>query len=232
MFLEQIASRRLELAANSLTPKKAKIKNLETHDHIEVSFNPEKIEYDACAKFPVIPDAGLKIGGHRMTYAGTLASTLKMDLLFDTTMTGKSVYKKYIKFLLDLLVPKQKGQQQPHPPLCQFVWGEFTTGRNSFDAVLEYLSVDYEWFLPDGTPVRASVKAHFKEWFEGEEGQNPTSRSEARSIWRVVEGQTLDWIAYQEYGESSAWRHIALANNLQNPRDLRPGTVLKLPPLP
>ena len=48
----------------------------------------------------------------------------------------------------------------------------------------------------------------------------------------MIEGQTLDWIAYQEYGDTSAWRHIAQVNNIQNPRNLKAGTVLKLVPLP
>ncbi len=48
----------------------------------------------------------------------------------------------------------------------------------------------------------------------------------------VHEGQTLDWIAYQEYGDPAYWRHIAETNDLANPKDLRPGQVLKLTPLP
>jgi nucleoid-associated protein YgaU len=48
----------------------------------------------------------------------------------------------------------------------------------------------------------------------------------------VSEGQTLAWIAYQEYGDSGYWRHIAETNDLADPLDLRPGQVLKLVPLP
>ncbi|NJM39843.1 MAG: LysM peptidoglycan-binding domain-containing protein [Anaerolineae bacterium] len=45
-------------------------------------------------------------------------------------------------------------------------------------------------------------------------------------------GETLDYIAYQHYGDAAQWRHIAQANNLLNPKNLRPGLVLKLTPLP
>jgi nucleoid-associated protein YgaU len=48
----------------------------------------------------------------------------------------------------------------------------------------------------------------------------------------VVEGQTLDWIAYQEYGSPAAWRHIAETNSLDDPMNLTPGQILKLTPLP
>jgi len=72
----------------------------------------------------------------------------------------------------------------------------------------------------------------FSETGEQKKAQNPTTRTEARKIWVVHEGQTLDWIAYQEYGDPAYWRHIAETNNLANPMDLRPGQALKLTPLP
>ena len=245
MFLEQIASRRIELALaeGGLSPKKAKIINLTKQKQmilnpigkykIEVSFNPKEITYKAEPRYKDKPAAG-KIGGHRMSYAGNLSSKLTMKLLFDTTMSGDSVYDEYISFLVELVTP-DKDKKPQNPPLCRFEWGKFTVGEMYFDAVLTELDVDYTWFLANGKPVRAETKLTFEDpesEKEKHKGTNPTSRSEARSVWQVIEGQTLDWIAYKEYGDSAAWRHIAQANNLQNPRSLRPGMILKLPPLP
>ena len=48
----------------------------------------------------------------------------------------------------------------------------------------------------------------------------------------VEEGQRLDWIAYQEYGDAARWRYIAESNNLDDPDVLQPGQILKLIPLP
>ena len=234
-FLEQIATRRLLLALNGLTPHKAKIVNLSSkktilNNSIEVSFNPEEIKYRACAKYTNEEIPGTD---PLSTFTGNPPGEISMKLLFDTTMTGKNVREKYIDFLLELLMPVKETATAPaQPPRCQFLWGDFSQEHLAFDAVLTNLDVDYEWFLPNGRPVRAKVDVTFKTPDEHEEGQNPTSRSEARSIWRVIEGQTLDWIAYQEYGDTSAWRHIAQVNNLQNPRNLKAGTVLKLVPLP
>jgi hypothetical protein len=234
-FLEQIASRRIQLALNGLTPHKAKIVNLSSkktflNNSIEVSFNPNKIDFSTCAKYPEDYRPG---GDSLVTYGGNMASEISMKLLFDTTMTGSNVRKKYIDFLVELLQPiPDKTGKAPQPPHCQFIWGDFSDGHLNFEGVLTNLKVDYEWFLPNGRPVRADVNVTFKSPTEKKGGTNPTSRSEARSVWRVIEGQTLDWIAYQEYGDSSAWRHIAQVNNLSNPRDLRPGMVLKLVPLP
>lgn len=239
MFLEAIASRRLELAMASggKAPQKAEIWTLNSSypgkKYREVSFNPESIKFKTKACWKDITDPN-GTDGHHSVFSGTMANELKMELLFDTTMTGDSVYDKYIKFLADLLVPvKLPGSNIMQPPRCMFVWGKFSKPPyHMFHAILEELDVEYTWFLADGKPVRAEVDVTFKKPDEDKKKQNPTSVSEARRVWRVVEGQTLDWIAYTEYGDSAAWRHIAQVNNLQNPRDLRPGTVLKLTPLP
>jgi nucleoid-associated protein YgaU len=45
----------------------------------------------------------------------------------------------------------------------------------------------------------------------------------------VGEGETLAWIAYKEYGDTSRWRSIADLNHLTDVRELIPGTVLVLP---
>jgi nucleoid-associated protein YgaU len=111
------------------------------------------------------------------------------------------------------------------PPKCKFVWGSF-----SFIAIMESVNVTFTMFLPNGTPVRARAKVKMKQVEEQAlyAPQNPTSRSVPKRVWTVKEGQTLDWIAYKEYGDPAFWRHLAQINNLDNPRDLRPGQVLNL----
>jgi hypothetical protein len=235
MTLEAFASRRLTLLAAGTTPQKAEIYNLEKWnpltDHIEVSFNPETITYWARPQYYQVKSPDNEYGG-RTYYTGTLASKLKMDLIFDTTPSGDSVQEEYIDFLVELTRP-DPDLDPPQPPQCKFVWGDFTKGDFlSFKAVVCELRVEYLFFLANGTPIRAKVDITFEQPDEVKSGTNPTSRSEARKVWTVVQGQTLDWIAFKEYGDSSAWRHIARANNISNPRNVRPGTILRLPPLP
>lgn len=111
------------------------------------------------------------------------------------------------------------------PPKCKFVWGNF-----SFIAIMESVKVTFNMFLPNGTPIRAQAKVTMKQIEEQAlyESQNPTTRSAPRRTWTVKEGQTLDWIAYQEYGDPSLWRRLARLNDLGDPLDLVPGQVLKL----
>jgi nucleoid-associated protein YgaU len=119
---------------------------------------------------------------------------------------------------------------QNAPPKVKFVWGRIL----SFEAYLTKFSQTLTLFKSDGTPVRATVKITLQQ--SRDEGvfpaQNPTSLSAARKMWVVNAGETLDWIAYKEYGSAAHWRHIAEVNNLADPKNLRSGQILKLTPLP
>lgn len=119
---------------------------------------------------------------------------------------------------------------QNAPPKVKFVWGRIL----SFEAYLTKFSQTLTYFKADGTPVRATVKVTLQQSRDESvfPAQNPTSRSEARKLWVVNAGETLDWIAYKEYGQSAHWRHIAETNNLNDPKNLRTGQVLRLTPLP
>jgi len=231
MILEAAMQRQARLMLAGLTPQKAKFVNLNKWNPLtntmRVTFNPNHIQYTRDIIYEHTPMPDFDTGG-RMNYVGGSGGKLTMELFFDTTDTGEDV-REYTDFLTELTI---RDEDTGQPPLCRFEWGEFTDGFQEFDAVIADLDIDFTWFLPNGCPVRAEVRLTMKEPDEEMGGTNPTSRSEARKIWVVVEGQTLDWIAYQEYGESSAWRHIAQANNLINPLKLRSGQVLRLPPLP
>ena len=122
--------------------------------------------------------------------------------------------------------PQQENTQTGMgvPARCQFQWGRLL----SFNAVIKDITQRFIMFKPDGTPLRARVSVTFSQVGEQPQRQNPTSRSEPRRVRVVREGERLDWIAYQEYGNAAHWRHIARANDLA---DLRPGQALQLPPL-
>jgi len=160
------------------------------------------------------------------TFSGGEAATLDLDLFFDTTATSKDV-RQHTDKLMKLALKHAATKQ---PPLCRFVWGKIT----SFLAYVPSVSVTLTMFLGNGTPVRADAHLKLKQYKDEAifKPQNPTSRSDARKTWLVIEGQKLDWIAFEEYGDARHWRHIAEVNGLANPLDLHPGQLLKLTPLP
>jgi hypothetical protein len=114
------------------------------------------------------------------------------------------------------------------PPKVRFQWG----ASWSFDAVIASISQKFTLFLPDGTPVRATLDVAFQQ-IQDEKlfpKQNPTSGGVGgERFWTVGDGDTLAWIAYKEYGDANRWRLIADANRLRQVRRLMPGIVLVIP---
>jgi hypothetical protein len=210
--------------------QKAKIVNADNPSKAVVChFNPDTFSLDRTVNWNV--DTSIGGDASTLSFSGGQASDLTMTLLFDTTDTGNDVRDTYAT-LIDLSEIDQSKKNAKtgmgEPPLCRFEWGRFLT----FTAVITKLSQKFLMFKADGTPLRAEVTVTFKQVEPASRPQNPTTRTEPRKVWVVLEGQTLDWIAYQEYGDPAYWRHIAETNQLANPLDLKPGQVLKLVPLP
>lgn len=115
------------------------------------------------------------------------------------------------------------------PPKVAFQWGTFR-----FLGVIESVKIKFTHFSPEGIPVRAKVTLKFKEFRHRKAypKQNPTSgEGPLERVWRVQDGQRLDTIAAQVYGDATYWRTIATHNQIENPLSLQPGMVLRLPPV-
>lgn len=126
---------------------------------------------------------------------------------------------------VDVQKTVQEATKQ-RPPQVVFAWGGF----RSFTAVVTTMTQTFVLFLADGTPVRAKVAVTIKEVPVVATGQNPTSRAAGARRSRIVQlGDTLDWIALEELGDSNAWRVIADMNDLDDPRRLKPGQTLLIP---
>ena len=214
-------------------PQKAKIVGVDNpNKSVVCQFNPAEFSITRAIKWREETRQGQN--SPEVTFAGGESQDLTIPLLFDTTDTGKDVRKSYQALLEMAEIDESKKNSttgKGEPPRCRFEWGNFLR-TNAFTGVITQISQKFTLFKADGTPLRAEVQVTFSETASKPKKQNPTSHSEARKIWIVHEGQTLDWIAYQEYGDPARWRHIAETNDLANPRELQPGQVLKLVPLP
>ncbi len=209
---------------------------------ISCMFRPTQVSFSKSANWssPVSGDSGGGDSKKKSTatqkgqnvptveFSGGQAATITLDLLFNTTDTGEDV-RTYTDELVNLTLLQTTGGVKP-PPVCRFVWGKI----RSFLSYVSSVSITFKMFLYDGTPVRADAKVTLVQYKDDGvfKKQNPTSFSEPRKMWIVTEGERLEWIAFKEYGNSSHWRHIAQANGILDPLDLRPGQVLKITPLP
>jgi hypothetical protein len=167
----------------------------------------------------------------QLKFGGGKPTTLQVQLFFDTYSEQTDV-REHTDPIWGLMMVDDKLKDQKsknsRPPKVMFQWGSTW----SFEAVITSIKQQFTLFLSTGTPVRATLDVSFQQVKDTSQlkPQNPTSGGVGgERIWRVSAGDTLPWIAYQEYGDSTAWRLIADANRLTNVRELTPGTVLEIP---
>ncbi|MEO8550436.1 MAG: LysM peptidoglycan-binding domain-containing protein, partial [Kofleriaceae bacterium] len=114
------------------------------------------------------------------------------------------------------------------PPVIEFAWGKLT-----FRGVVGSYSEKFTMFDEAGNALRARVTMSLKRYAPPQLQARSTPReSPDRTKTRTVkEGDRLDAIAAEEYGDAAYWPTIARANNLSRPRILVPGMLLVIPPL-
>jgi hypothetical protein len=215
---------------------RAEIINVDSGEALRCRFNPNTYTFDKKNNWPVDQKAGGNIP--QATFGGGSPATLTMELLFDTYADAKpgadaeDVRTKYTDKLWKLMMVdpklKDKKSKKGRPPRVKFMWGKTW----SFEGVITSLSQKFTLFRDNGIPVRATVNITFQQ--SADEAnlakQNPTSGGVGGDrVWTVTEGDTLGWIAYKEYGDTSLWRLIAEANHLDQLRRLSPGMTLVIP---
>ena len=211
---------------------KARIVNLDDSSQpaVECLFNPSEYSFSKRNTWK----RGEVKGGNipQLEFGGGDSMELKMQLFFDTYASGNDVRQvtdgiwklmRVSDTLTDMTSVKGR------PPMVEFQWGSVL----SFKAVIQNADQKFTLFRSDGTPVRATVDVTFVQALEEGKypGQNPTTVGKPGYKRRVVkEGDSIDWIAYEEYGSSAMWRLIAETNDLEDPRKLKPGQVLAIVP--
>lgn len=206
---------------------KAKINILEglhKGETVEVLFNPTEYNHEISNNFQASAPPGLN--NPILQFVNGNSDSLAMDLFFDT-WTDQS--RRDVTELTDKFAQLLRIDGQTHaPPRVEFKWGLF-----AFKAVIEKLSQRFTMFLSDGTPVRATLNVAFKQFKPlSEQLQDPRRNSADKTKRRVMQSDNSIWLlADREFGDPRHWRLIARRNRIADPRRIRPGTVLVVPPL-
>lgn len=190
---------------------------------IEFRFNPTEYQIQKGNNFAEIPIPGLE--SPPIQFVRGNSEKLTVELLADTSDTLKDVRVEYVNKLRDLL----KIRPESHaPPIVKFVWS-----REEFKGVIDSLNVTYVLFSPEGIPLRAKLSLTLKEYrpVEIQLKDRPKTSPDVEKTWVVRRGDKLASIAAAVYRDAEVWREIAKANEIQDPRILKPGTVLTLPKL-
>jgi hypothetical protein len=203
--------------------EKAVIKNKEKKTDLTVLFNPKEYQVQKSVQWEPHKSPGLDSPPQQFTSGNP--AVLSLELFFDTYETQKDVRKEYTEKLMEFtLVDADKHA----PPMLQFVWGGMI-----FEGFMESLALRYTMFLPSGAPCRATATIQIKEAKTAEEqlAAKPRNSPDHTKRRTFKQGETLALLAHEEYDDAAEWRRIADANGISDPKDVKPGTVLTLPPI-
>ncbi|MET9383047.1 LysM peptidoglycan-binding domain-containing protein [Streptomyces sp. NPDC002928] len=193
-------------------------------------FNPAQLSVTRRAEWKVTP-AQIERTGPLPEFMGSQPREMSVEIFLDTSdePTSNTVLKK-VESLLSCceVTTASVSAKQPSPPWVIFQWGSFSTAR--FTAYVSSVEANYTLFSTTGVPIRATCRLQLHEIPSKTKGQNPTSGAlTAQRVHRVVAGDSLQSLAWKEYGSASAWRSIAEANGIDDPTHLPTGTELVLP---
>ncbi len=193
-------------------------------------FNPAQLSLTRRAQWKATP-AQIERDGSLPEFMGAEPREMSVEIFLDSSdePTSNTVLKK-VESLLDCceVTTKSIAAKQPSPPWVVFQWGSFSTAR--FTAYVSSVEANYTLFGTTGVPIRATCRLQLHEIPSKTKGQNPTSGAlTAQRVHRVVAGDSLQSLAWREYGDAAAWRSIAEANDIDDPVHLPTGVELVLP---
>lgn len=190
---------------------------------IPLRFNPTEYQLQKTNNFAEIAIPGLE--SPPIQFVRGSAEKLSLELLADTSDTLEDVREKYVNKLRDLM---RLNPELHAPPIVAFRWD-----TQVFKGVLESLNITYVLFSPDGVPLRAKLSVTLKEYRPAavQYRESPTLSPDFDKSFVVRRGDTLSGISGQVYRDPAQWREIARANDIVDPRRIRPGETLRLPRL-
>jgi hypothetical protein len=204
--------------------EKAVIMNVDKQGQdLTVLFNPKEYSIQKSVQWEPHKAPGLDLPEQQFTSGNP--AVLTVELFFDTYETKDDVKAKYTDALLKLATVDETIHR---PPLVMFQWGS-----QKFKGVIESLSLRYTMFLPSGKPCRAVANLSIKEAKTAKEQveEKPRESPDHTKRRTLKQGETLVLLAHEEYDDPAEWRRIADANGINDPKDVKPGTVLALPPI-
>ncbi len=203
---------------------------------LECWFNPEHYTIIKLNQWHATPVVGASLP--EIQFGGGMARELTLGLLFDVRNTDSEDVRDVTNRLLMMMeaaVPASGGRSAARPPTVTFAWGS-TVG---FTAVARQLNIQYTLFGPTGNPIRALCKLTLLQVAKADSRSTSGPAATESSIVKtaapppavhvVSEGDSLPSIAQSAYGDSSQWRKVAEANEIDDPLRPRRGQALAIP---
>lgn len=201
----------------------------ETGRVVPVQFNPESLKVG----FSNQSAGGDQRGGSAIQFVGQGSTKLTFDLWFDVTAAGpdrqdQDDVRRLTFEVVKFIQPTPSDEEDKFvPPGIRFLWGTFL-----FDGIVDSINETLEFFSEDGKPLRAQlslglskqeIQFQFGNQQSGGLGNNLTPGT--RPLEQSREGDSVQSVAARQ-GRQDDWQTIARNNDVDNPRQLPPGTPL------
>lgn len=212
-----------------------------TFTPFKVQYNPTELQFQKQMRFAEVAIPGLD--APLQQFVRGEAEKLTLELFFDSTDAGTGLGATSVTKQSDKVFSLARIHETTHaPPVIQVSWNARFPGdsmltafagqnRNSFVGVIESISQKFTLFSPEGIPLRATVNLTIREYRKLEDQLDTLKLSspDRTHSHTLKGGETLTAVAAQEWNRPDEWRHIADANDLEDPRRLRVGTFLTIP---
>lgn len=214
----------------------------------EVMFNPTTLSLTFGAELTTLTSANTTVTSPLQTNSKE-NGTLTVELLVDGTGASRSggvsgaagvvgaIEAASDKFVANSIksfyeTTARSADKTHNTRFLKIHWGKGLM----FGGKLQSATVNYLLFNRNGTPLRATISASFKQADCNAIGPKDFSQTalgfqspDVTKLYTVVAGDTIYNIAKKEYESESYYLQIAEVNDLKNYRKLIPGTQLILP---
>lgn len=198
----------------------------EAFDEFEAYINPHELTIAYEMEFDSAQGSGTT--GSRMEFKKVKPGDMSLTFFIDGTGANGDLIDVQQRVEKFQTVTGYNGNIH-RPNYLKVVWGTLQVKR----CVLKSASIAYKLFKPDGVPLRAVVTANFTDSSD-DETRVALAQDESPDLThqRVVKaGDTLTNMCYQIYRNTSYYLDVARANDLDDFRNLKPGTTIYFPPL-
>lgn len=208
----------------------------EAAQSFQVLFNPSSYSIKEQAMYSEVEAVeGAAGAGGKVQYKGQGARTLSVSLFFDTSEKtvldgkGKKTVEQEATDVSEITnqfsdMLQVKGEIHT-PPFVEFKWGSV-----QFRGVVDDLSTEYTMFTREGKPIRAKVNLSIRDTILKSK-KSPLESPDRTKALQVTADKSIWNIAEEEYKNPAMWKIICEANQIEDPLNIPPGTVLRIPAL-
>jgi hypothetical protein len=134
-------------------------KDTEDGQPIAVQFNPSSLKLTLTNN----TEGGQNTGRSQRQFTGNSSTELAFDLVFDTAdeddgSGGPRSVREKTALVEQFVLSQGSGEERKSPPRVKFHWGELVV-----KGVITSVSLDFDLFAANGTPLRAKMGVSIKE---------------------------------------------------------------------